>query len=100
MAALPVETLTKLYAKGPDVVFAGGGEEESWELSLLFDAMGAMSSSFNDQAERYTAGNLRDIYFYREDLAGHIEREYHPGAELTAPSRSAMPGAAASAPHP
>ncbi len=35
-----------------DIVFAGGGEEESWELSLLFDAMGAMSSSYNDQAER------------------------------------------------
>lgn len=35
-----------------DVVFAGGGEEESWEQSLLFDAMGAMSSSYNDQAER------------------------------------------------
>ena len=35
-----------------DVVFAGGGEEESVELSLLFDAMGAMSSGFNDQAER------------------------------------------------
>jgi len=35
-----------------DVVFAGGGEEESVELSLLFDAMGAMSTGFNDQAER------------------------------------------------
>jgi 3-oxoacyl-[acyl-carrier-protein] synthase-1 len=35
-----------------DVVFAGGGEEESWEQSLLFDAMGAMSSNFNDQPER------------------------------------------------
>jgi 3-oxoacyl-[acyl-carrier-protein] synthase I len=34
-----------------DVVFAGGGEEESWELSLLFDAMGAMSSGFNDRPE-------------------------------------------------
>ncbi|MFN4115335.1 MAG: beta-ketoacyl-ACP synthase I [Inhella sp.] len=34
-----------------DVVFAGGGEEESWELSMLFDAMGAMSSSRNDQPE-------------------------------------------------
>lgn len=32
-----------------DVVFAGGGEEESWELSILFDAMGAMSSARNDQ---------------------------------------------------
>jgi 3-oxoacyl-[acyl-carrier-protein] synthase-1 len=35
-----------------DVVFAGGGEEESWELSLLFDAMNAMSSAFNDRPEQ------------------------------------------------
>jgi 3-oxoacyl-[acyl-carrier-protein] synthase-1 len=35
-----------------DVVFAGGGEEESWELSLLFDAMGAMSSAYNDRPEQ------------------------------------------------
>ena len=34
-----------------DVVFAGGGEEESWELSLLFDAMGAMSTAYNDRPE-------------------------------------------------
>jgi acyl-homoserine-lactone acylase len=37
------------------------------------------ATHFNDQAERYAAGNLRDVYFYREDLKGHIEREYHPG---------------------
>jgi acyl-homoserine-lactone acylase len=37
------------------------------------------SKHFNDQAERYATGNLRDVYFYREDLAGHTEREYHPG---------------------
>jgi 3-oxoacyl-[acyl-carrier-protein] synthase-1 len=35
-----------------DVVFAGGGEEESWEMSLLFDAMGAMSAGRNDDPER------------------------------------------------
>jgi 3-oxoacyl-[acyl-carrier-protein] synthase-1 len=35
-----------------DVVFAGGGEEESWELSLLFDAMGAMSTAFNDRPDQ------------------------------------------------
>ncbi len=34
---------------------------------------------FNDQAERYATGNLRDVYFYREQLQGHTEREYHPG---------------------
>ncbi len=32
-----------------DVVFAGGGEEVHWTMSVLFDAMGAMSSKFNDR---------------------------------------------------
>ena len=31
-----------------DVVFAGGGEELDWSLTMLFDAMGALSSKFND----------------------------------------------------
>lgn len=35
-----------------DVVFAGGGEELDWTLSVLFDAMNAMSSDFNDQPEK------------------------------------------------
>ncbi len=34
-----------------DVVFAGGGEELHWTLSVLFDAMGAMSSKYNDTPE-------------------------------------------------
>ncbi len=32
-----------------DIVFAGGGEEVDWTLSCLFDAMGAMSSKYNDE---------------------------------------------------
>ena len=32
-----------------DIVFAGGGEEEDWTMSALFDAMGALSSSYNQQ---------------------------------------------------
>lgn len=35
-----------------DVVFAGGGEELDWTLSVLFDSMNAMSSDFNDQPEK------------------------------------------------
>ncbi len=34
-----------------DIVFAGGGEELDWTLSVLFDAMGAMSTHFNDTPE-------------------------------------------------
>jgi acyl-homoserine-lactone acylase len=37
------------------------------------------SPHFNDQAARYASGNLREVYFYPEQLKGHIEREYHPG---------------------
>jgi acyl-homoserine-lactone acylase len=37
------------------------------------------SKHFNDQAQRYSAGDLREVYFYPSQLKGHIEREYHPG---------------------
>ena len=37
------------------------------------------SKHFNDEAERYATGNLREVYFYKSQLAGHTEREYHPG---------------------
>ena len=35
-----------------DVMFAGGGEELDWTLSVLFDAMGAMSSGYNDTPQK------------------------------------------------
>jgi acyl-homoserine-lactone acylase len=34
---------------------------------------------FDDEATRYASGNLREVYFYPEQLKGHTEREYHPG---------------------
>jgi acyl-homoserine-lactone acylase len=37
------------------------------------------STHFNDQAERYATGDLREVYFYPGQLRGHVEREYHPG---------------------
>jgi acyl-homoserine lactone acylase PvdQ len=37
------------------------------------------SSHFNDEAKRYSTGDLREVYFYRSQLEGHTEREYHPG---------------------
>jgi acyl-homoserine-lactone acylase len=38
------------------------------------------SPHFNDEAQRYSTGDLREVYFYRSQLKGHIEREYHPGS--------------------
>jgi acyl-homoserine lactone acylase PvdQ len=37
------------------------------------------SRHFNDEAQRYSTGNLRDVYFYPSQLKGHTERVYHPG---------------------
>ena len=42
-----------------DIVFAGGGEEEHWTLACLFDAMGALSSKYNDNPK--TASRPYDI---------------------------------------
>ncbi len=38
-----------------------------------------VSPHFNDEAGRYSTGDLREVYFYRAQLKGHTEREYHPG---------------------
>ncbi len=37
------------------------------------------SKHFNDEAQRYASGDLREVYFYPEQLKGHTEREYRPG---------------------
>ena len=34
---------------------------------------------FDDQAERYSTGNLREVYFYKDQWKGHTDKEYHPG---------------------
>src|SRR3546814_11045548 len=43
-----------------DIVFAGGGEELHWTLTVLFDAMGALSSGYNDQPARASRAYDRD----------------------------------------
>src|SRR5882672_9881295 len=50
----------------PQAITAGGENGDS------------RSPHFNDEAERYAFGRLRDVYFYRSQLVGHTEREYHP----------------------
>jgi acyl-homoserine-lactone acylase len=37
------------------------------------------SPHFNDEAQRFASGNLREVYFYPEQLRGHTERLYRPG---------------------
>jgi acyl-homoserine-lactone acylase len=42
------------------------------------------SPHFVDEAPRYASGALRPVYFYKEDLKGHVERVYAPGDEPSA----------------
>jgi acyl-homoserine lactone acylase PvdQ len=37
------------------------------------------SPHFDDEAQRYASGNLREVYFYPDQLTHHTERTYHPG---------------------
>ena len=37
------------------------------------------SPHFDDEALRYSTGNLREVYYYPSQLQGHTERTYHPG---------------------
>jgi acyl-homoserine-lactone acylase len=38
------------------------------------------SPHFDDEAIRYASGDLRKVYFWPEDLTGHVEKSYHPGS--------------------
>jgi len=73
-----------------DVVFAGGGEELHWTLSVLFDGMGAMSSNFNDEPARASRPYDRDRDgFVISGGAGvlaleSLEHAQHRGARIIA----------------
>jgi acyl-homoserine-lactone acylase len=45
------------------------------------------SRHFDDQAERYATGNLREVYFYPDQLRDHTEQWYRPGARRRYPAR-------------
>jgi len=49
-----------IQAGKQDIIFAGGCEELDWTLSVLFDAMGAMSSGFNDRPEKASRAYDKD----------------------------------------
>jgi acyl-homoserine-lactone acylase len=57
-----------------------GPRTRAWAVTAGGESGDPASPHFNDQAERYARGNLRPVYFYADDLAGHVERTYHPGA--------------------
>lgn len=51
----------------------------AWAITAGGQSGDPASRHFNDQAERYARGDLREVYFYPLLLRGHTERVYHPG---------------------
>lgn len=57
-----------------------GPKVRAWAVTAGGESGDPASPHFADQAERYTRGALRKVYFWPEDLAGHVTRTYRPGA--------------------
>jgi acyl-homoserine-lactone acylase len=56
-----------------------GPRVRAWSVSAGGASGRAGSRHFADQARRYAAGDLKPVYFWPDELAGHVERKYRPG---------------------
>ena len=56
-----------------------GPKLRAWAVREGGNSGDPASPHFTDQVERFASGNLRPVYFYPEDLKGHVERTYKPG---------------------
>ena len=56
-----------------------GPRLKAWAVSAGGESGDPWSKHFADQAQLYADGKLRPVYFYPEDLAGHVTRRYRPG---------------------
>jgi acyl-homoserine-lactone acylase len=56
-----------------------GSRVRAWAVTAGGESGNPASQHFDDEAVRYAQGNLREVYFYPEQLAAHTERRYRPG---------------------
>jgi acyl-homoserine-lactone acylase len=57
-----------------------GPKVQAWAVEVGGESGDPTSRHFLDQAQRYADGNLRKVYFYPEELKGHVERTYRLGS--------------------
>ena len=72
----------KLYGTGGNsflAVVEFGDKVKAKAITAGGQSGNPASPHFNDQGPRYASGELREVYFYPEQLEGHTERSYHPG---------------------
>ncbi|WP_295633146.1 penicillin acylase family protein [Novosphingobium sp.] len=56
-----------------------GPRVEAWAITAGGESGDPASPHFADQAQRFVSGQLRKVYFWPDELAGHVERKYYPG---------------------
>ena len=61
------------------VEFPGSDSVRAMAVTAGGESGDPRSPHFNDQAERYATGRLREVYFYPGQLQGHTEGQYSPG---------------------
>lgn len=56
-----------------------GPKVRAWAITAGGESGDPSSPHFIDEAAQYAMGDLRPVYYYKSQLQGHIERQYHPG---------------------
>ncbi|MGH8317723.1 MAG: penicillin acylase family protein [Steroidobacteraceae bacterium] len=56
-----------------------GPKVRAWAITAGGESGNPASPHFDDEAAQYAMGELRTVYYYKSQLKGHIERQYHPG---------------------
>ena len=82
--ARPYKGSKKIYGtSGNSFVAVVGFGDSVRALAVTAGGLNGVPGSkhFNDQAERYAKGDLREVHFYPNQLKGHTERAYRPGEE-------------------
>jgi acyl-homoserine-lactone acylase len=77
------ENTKKMYGTGGNsfvAVVDFGDSVHARAITAGGESGDTASKHFDDQALRYSKGDLREVYFYPAQLAGHTERTYHPGS--------------------
>lgn len=57
-----------------------GPRVKAWAVTAGGESGDPASPHFADEAQLYAEGTLRPVYFYPDELEGHVERRYHPGS--------------------
>lgn len=61
-----------------------GPKVKAWAVTAGGESGDPASKHFGDQIDRYVTGHLRPVYFWPEEMKGHVERSYHPGGKVNA----------------